>query len=138
MILNKPHPVCLGHQSQHRDIHEPVRRLQGALSVVISTVAITGADAGMGILIDDVVIDIDAIERLPEDDAVSAVIGHDVVVNFHIGDGGVTGDLNAVGGVGGESGGGGKEWSSGRTDGAVLRDESDVSGSNGDTSGSKK
>jgi len=36
---------------------------------------------------------------LPEDDAVGAVQGHDVVIDFHVGDGSVTGDLNAVGGV---------------------------------------
>src|SRR5882757_3752223 len=72
------------------------------IDVDAAAMCVPGADAGVAVLVDDVILDIDAIEGLPEDDAIGAVIGHDVVVNFKIGDGGITGDLKAVGSVGEE------------------------------------
>ena len=73
------------------------------IDVNAAAMGIPGADAGMAILVYHVVLNIDSTEGLPENDTVGAVQGHNVVVNFHIGDGGVTGDLNAVGGIGEEN-----------------------------------
>ena len=50
----------------------------------------------------DVVLDGHAIHRLPDDDPGPAVGRHDVVVHAHATHGVVAGDLQAVGGVGGE------------------------------------
>jgi len=70
------------------------------IDVDAAAMGIPGADTSMAILIEDVVLDINSVERLPEDEAVPAVHGHDVVVNFEIGDGGIAGDLNSMGGIG--------------------------------------
>jgi hypothetical protein len=72
------------------------------IDVDATAVGIPGADGVMAVLVEDVVLDINAIEREPENNAVGAVEGHDIVVNFHIGDGVIAGHLKAVGGVGKE------------------------------------
>src|SRR6267378_5236671 len=67
-----------------------------------AAVGIIGADSVMAILVKDIVLDINSAQGLPKDDSVGAIIGDDVVVNFKIGDGGITGDLKAIAGVGEE------------------------------------
>jgi len=61
---------------------------------------VVGADAVVAVLLKDVVFDINAIQGLPQDDAVSAVECHDVVVDLEITNGRVACDLKAAGGVG--------------------------------------
>ena len=73
-----------------------------AIDIDAAAVSVIGADGVMAVLVKDVVLDIDSVEGLPEDDSVGAVIGHDVVVNLKIGDGGITGNLKTVAGVGEE------------------------------------
>ena len=72
------------------------------INIDAAAMGIPGADTGMAVLVDDVVLDVDATKGLPEDDAVGAVQGKNIIVDLHIGDGGVTGDLNTVGGIGDE------------------------------------
>src|SRR5262249_34973940 len=54
------------------------------------------------VLVEDVVFDINSIEGLPEDDSASAIVGHHVVVDFHVGNSGIAGYLKTVAGVGEE------------------------------------
>src|SRR5262245_30009590 len=68
-----------------------------------TAMGIIGADAVMAVLVEDVVPDVDAVEGLPDDDAVGAVVGHDVVVDFHIGNGVIARDLETIAGVGEEN-----------------------------------
>ena len=72
------------------------------IDVDAAAMGIPGTDGVMAVLVEDVVLDVDAAEGLPKDDTVAAVVGHDVVVNFQIGNSSVTGDLNAVCGIGEE------------------------------------
>ena len=51
------------------------------------------------ILIKNIVFDLQPAHRHPENDAPLAVIGHDIVVNLHIGDRRVTGNVQTVSGI---------------------------------------
>ena len=67
-----------------------------------TAMGIIGADGVMAVLVEDVVPDIDPVEGLPQDNAVGAVISHDVVVDLEVGNSGIAGDLKTVASVGEE------------------------------------
>ena len=69
------------------------------VNIDATAMGIVGADPVMAVLVEDVVSDVDTAEGLPEDDSVGTVIGDGVVVNFKIGNSGITRDLETIAGV---------------------------------------
>jgi hypothetical protein len=65
-------------------------------------VSIVRGDGVVAVLVEDIVSDIDPIQRLPKDDAIGAVVGHDVVIDLEIANGAVARDLQTARGVGNE------------------------------------
>ena len=97
------------HPEGIREIRAVSAKIEITISVVERKVMIHDDSAAMGlkgaepivaIAKKDVVFDIDPTQVLPEDDAIGAVEGHDIVVNFEITDSGVPCDLQPGGSIG--------------------------------------
>ena len=87
-----------------RNIRLVIGQIERPGGVPIEKVVIDGDAAAMGIRsidaisgigVEDIVFDINATQRLPENDSLRAIVGDDVIVDFEIADGGVSGDLDA-------------------------------------------
>ena len=65
----------------------------------VAAMGVPGVESEAAVLVNNIVFDVHAAHRHPEDDAALAVIGHHVVVHFHVADRRVAGDVQAVGGI---------------------------------------
>ena len=70
------------------------------INIDATAVSIRGIDAVRSIGVEDIIFDINPAQGLPKNDSLGAIVGDDVIVDFEIADGGVSGDLYAGAAIG--------------------------------------